>query len=574
MALKIGDMLLKAGMISQEQLDKALKEQQATGSKLGSVLSKMGFITEDEILQFLSKQFNVPAVNLNDYKFDKTILGLMPIKIAQKYGVLPLSRLGRVLTVAMINPTDFHAMEEIKFSTGFEVHPALALESAIWTAIDKHYGAAGMLEDVMQSMEESTAAEGEEGELEVLEDQKEDQGDAMSEMTAAIENSPAAKLVNSLIAEGVKRHATDIHIEPYEKDMRVRMSVDGVLYEVMQPHLRMKTSLVARIKIIAKLKVEEKRLPQDGRVRMNIMDKPIDIRVSIIPTAFGEKVAMRILDRANVTFDLNLLGFEPEPLKHLMKAVHTPFGIVLVTGPTGCGKTTTLYAALQDVNKPDVNVMTAEEPVEYSLMGINQVAVHEDGGTTFGAALKAFLRQDPNIIMVGEIRDKETAEIAIRASLTGHLVISSVHTNSACLTVTRLVDMGVEPFMIASSLLVVESQRLVRKICQNCKEKYQPDARLLDEFAHHKVDFSQATFYHGRGCSECRNTGYKGRAAIAEILPITPAIRELIMRRATSAEIEAKAVQEGMPTLRMDGITKMLNGVTTIDEVVKETVAE
>lgn len=571
MALKIGDMLLKAGMISQEQLEKSLKEQQSTGSKLGSVLAKLGFITEDEILQFLSKQFNVPAVNLNDYKFDKAILALIPSKLAQKYGVLPLNRLGRVLTVAMINPTDFHAMEEIKFSTGFEVHPALALESAIWTAIDKHYGAAGMLEDVMQSMEETT--EGEDGGLEVLEEQKDDQGDAMSEMTAAIENSPAAKLVNTLIAEGVKRHATDIHIEPYEKDMRVRMSVDGILHEVMQPPLRMKTSLVARIKIISKLKVEERRLPQDGRVRMNVADRPIDLRVSIIPSAFGEKVAMRILDRSTVTFDLNLLGFEPEPLKHLMKAIHTPFGIALVTGPTGCGKTTTLYGALQEVNKPDVNIMTAEEPVEYSLMGINQVAVHEDGGTTFGAALKAFLRQDPNIIMVGEIRDKETAEIAIRASLTGHLVLSTVHTNSAALSVTRLVDMGVEPFMISSSLLVVESQRLVRKICPNCKEPYKPDQRLIEEFVHSKIDMSKANFMKGRGCSECRNTGYKGRVALAEILPITPAIRELIMRRATSTEIEAKAMEEGMPTLRMDGATKMMNGVTTIDEVIKETVA-
>ncbi|MDO9390836.1 MAG: ATPase, T2SS/T4P/T4SS family [bacterium] len=571
MALKIGDMLLKSGMISQEQLEKALKEQQSTGSKLGSVLAKLGFITEDEILQFLSKQFNVPAVNLNDYNFDKTILGLIPAKLAQKYGVLPLNRLGRALTVAMINPTDFHAMEEIKFSTGFDVHPALALESAIWTAIDKNYGASGMLEDVMQSMEQTT--EESEGELEVLEEQKEDGGDAMSEMTAAIENSPAAKLINALIAEGVKRHATDIHLEPYEKDMRVRMSVDGVLHEVMQPPLKMKASLVARIKIISKLKVEEKRMPQDGRLRLNVMDRPIDLRVSIIPSAFGEKVAMRILDRSTVTFDLNLLGFEPGPLKHFLKAVHTPFGIALVTGPTGCGKTTTLYGALQEVNKPDVNIMTAEEPVEYSLMGINQVAVKEDGGTTFGAALKAFLRQDPNIIMVGEIRDKETAEIAIRASLTGHLVLSTVHTNSACLTITRLVDMGVEPFMISSSLLVVESQRLVRKVCQNCKEPYQPDQRLLEDFSHNKIDFSKATFYKGRGCSECRNSGYKGRLCLAEILPITPAIRELIMRRATSTEIENKAIEEGMPTLRMDGVIKMMNGVTTIDEVIKETVA-
>ncbi len=571
MALKIGDMLLKAGMISPEQLEKALKEQQSTGSKLGSVLAKLGFITEDEILQFLSKQFNVPAINLNDYNFDKTLLTLIPAKLAQKYGVLPLNRLGRVLTVAMINPTDFHAMEEIKFSTGFEIHPALALESAIWTAIDKNYGAAGMLEDVMQSIEQT--AESGDGQLEVLEDQKDDGGDAMSEMTAAIENSPAAKLINSLIAEGVKRHATDIHLEPYEKDMRVRMSVDGVLHEVMQPPLRMKSSLVARIKIISKLKVEEKRMPQDGRLRLNVMDRPIDLRVSTIPSAFGEKVAMRILDRSTVTFDLNLLGFEPEPLKHFLKAVHTPFGIALVTGPTGCGKTTTLYGALQEVNKPDVNIMTAEEPVEYSLMGINQVAVHEDGGTTFAAALKAFLRQDPNIIMVGEIRDKETAEIAIRASLTGHLVLSTVHTNSACLTVTRLVDMGVEPFMISSSLLVVESQRLVRKVCQNCKEPYQPDQRLLEDFAHSKIDFSKANFVKGRGCSECRNSGYKGRVALAEILPITPAIRELIMRRATSTEIEAKAIEEGMPTLRMDGVIKMMNGVTTIDEVMKETVA-
>jgi type IV pilus assembly protein PilB len=392
-------------------------------------------------------------------------------------------------------------------------------------------------------------------------------------MAAAIESSPAAKLVNGLIAEAVKRNATDIHIEPYEKDIRVRMSVYGVLHEVMSPPLRMKASIVARVKIISKLKIEEKRLPQDGRLRMNIQGKPIDIRVSIIPTAFGEKVAMRILDRSAVSFDLPTLGFEPGPLKHLMKAIQTPFGIVLVTGPTGSGKTTTMYACLEAINKPDTNIMTAEEPVEYSLMGINQVAVHEDGGTTFAAALKAFLRQDPNIIMVGEIRDRQTAEIAIRSSLTGHLVLSTVHTNSAALTITRLVDMGVEPFMIASSLLLVESQRLVRKICAFCKEQYKPEEKLLREFMGPRADIANFTAFRGRGCSECRNTGYKGRVGLTEILPVTPAIRDLILERAPTFKIEAKAVEEGMATLRADGINKVRSGLTSIDEVVKETVA-
>jgi type IV pilus assembly protein PilB len=572
MALKVGDMLLKAGMISPEQLEKALKEQQTSGQRIGSLLVKMGFITEDEIVAFLSKQFNVPSVNLLDYKIEEPILKLIPSHIAQKYGLIPLSRLGRMITVAMVNPNDVLAMEDIKFSTGFEVRPVIASEAAIWGAIDKHYGSAGMLEDVMKSLDEAETDE-EAGSLEVLEEQKDEGGDAASEMAAAIENSPAAKLVNGLIAEAVKRNATDIHIEPYEKEIRVRMSVYGVLHEVMSPPLRMKSSIVARVKIIAKLKIEEKRLPQDGRLRMNIQSKPIDIRVSIIPTAFGEKVAMRILDRSAVSFDLPTLGFEPVPLKYLMKAVQTPFGIVLVTGPTGSGKTTTMYACLEAINKPDTNIMTAEEPVEYSLMGINQVAVHEDGGTTFAAALKAFLRQDPNVIMVGEIRDRQTAEIAIRSSLTGHLVLSTVHTNSAALTITRLVDMGVEPFMIASSLLLVESQRLVRKICSYCKEQYKPEEKMLREFVGSKVDIAGFTAFRGKGCSECRNTGYKGRIGLAEVLPISPAIRDLILERAPTFKIEAKAVEEGMSTLRMDGIQKVKSGITTIDEVIKETVA-
>jgi type IV pilus assembly protein PilB len=573
MAIKIGDMLLKAGLISGEQLDKALKEQQNSSGRLGSILVKLGFITEDEIVQFLSKQFNVPSVNLAEYKIDAAVIKLIPTHIAQKYGVMPLTRLGRVITVAMVNPNDVLAMDDIKFSTGFDVRPVVASEGAIWTSIDKNYGSAGMLEDMMKSLDEAMESDDESG-LEVIEDEKEEQGDAASEMAAAIENSPAAKLVNKLIAEAVQRRATDIHIEPYEKDIRVRMSVDGVLHEIMNPPLKMKTSLVARTKIISKLKVEEKRLPQDGRIRMVLQGKPIDIRVSIVPTAFGEKVAMRILDRSNVSFDFKDLGFDEGPLKHLTKAVTTPFGIVLVTGPTGCGKTTTLYACIEYINKPDTNVMTAEEPVEYSLVGVNQVPVKEDGGTTFGAALKAFLRQDPNIIMVGEIRDKETAEIAIRSSLTGHLVMSSVHTNSAALTITRLVDMGVEPFMIASSLLCVESQRLVRRICPYCKEEHHPDDKLAAEFLGKHADMRSMKFYRGRGCAECRNTGYKGRLGLYEILPITPAVRDLILQSATTDVLEKKAVEEGMPTLRRDGIQKVARGLTTLEEVVKETVAE
>ncbi|MCU0607709.1 MAG: Flp pilus assembly complex ATPase component TadA [Candidatus Edwardsbacteria bacterium] len=574
MSLKIGDMLLKAGLISGEQLDKALAEQKSSGSRIGSILVKQGFITEDEIVQFLSKQFNVPAVNLREYKIDPTLIRLVPSQVAQKYGILPLSRLGRVLTMAVVNPNDALAIEDIRFTTGFDVKPVIASEAAIWEAIDKHYGSAGMLEDMMKSLKAEEDAGGEDGDLEILEEQKEDAGDAASEMSAAIENSPAAKLVNSLIAEGVKRRASDIHIEPYEKDMRVRMAVDGALQEVMQPPLRMKASIVARVKIISKLKVEEKRLPQDGRIRMNVLNKPIDIRVSIIPTAFGEKIAMRVLDRTSVSFDIHKFGFGEKALKDLLKGVHTPFGIVLVTGPTGSGKTTTMYACIEELNEPDTNIMTAEEPVEFSLGGINQVAVKEEGGTTFGAALKAFLRQDPNIIMVGEIRDKETAEIAIRSSLTGHLVISSVHTNSAALTITRMVDMGVEPFMIASSLLTVLSQRLVRMICQSCKEEYRPDENLVREFLGPRIDPRSIKFYRGRGCPECRTSGYRGRLALAEVIPITPAIRDLIMAKAQADVIEAKAIEEGMVTLRRDGISKVSAGLTSIDEVIKETVAE
>ncbi|MEW6684939.1 MAG: type IV-A pilus assembly ATPase PilB [Candidatus Edwardsbacteria bacterium] len=570
MAGKLGEMLLKAGLISPEQLDKALKEQETAGGRLGSNLVKLGFISEEEITKFLSQQYGVPAVNLSDYKIDAQILKLIPTQIAQKYGVIPISRLGRVLTVAMVNPSDILAIEDIKFSTGFEVHPVVASETAVWKTIDKHYGSAGMLEEVMHSIETEVP----DSEIEVIKEEEEEETDKASELSAAIDSSPAAKLVQSLIFEATQRRASDIHIEPYEKDLRVRYQIDGVLHEIMSPPYRMKSAIVARVKILARLKIDEKRLPQDGRIKMKVKDRPIDIRVAILPTQFGEKIGMRILDRTAVSFDLTVLGFEEKSMRDFRKGIHTPYGIVLVTGPTGCGKTTTLYASITELNSLDVNIMTAEDPVEYSLIGINQVAVREEVGMTFAAALRAFLRQDPNIIMVGEIRDKETAEIAIRSALTGHLVLSTVHTNSAALTLTRLVDMGVEPFLMASSLLVVQSQRLVRRVCENCRQPVNINPKLLEEMKINPQEFAGVTVYQGKGCEACNNTGYKGRIALCEVMSITPAIRDLMLVRAPTAEIEAKAVEEGMLTLRRDGIVKIKKGVTTLEEVLKETVAE
>lgn len=564
MAAKLGDMLVSAGLLAAEQLKTALAEQRRAGGRLGTNLVKLGFLSEDEITQFLQKQYGVSSINLSDYNINQAILDLVPSELASKYHCIPLERKGKILTVAMVNPADVLAIEDIKFTTGFEVKPVVAAESSILKAIEELYQAAGMLVEVMKDIGDES------GELEVVQKTDEEE-DEMTDLAAAADSAPVVKLVNSILLEAVDRRVSDIHIEPYEKELRIRFRIDGILHEVMRPPYRMRKAIVSRLKIMAKLKISEKRLPQDGRIKIRIKGRPVDLRVSTVPTLFGEKMALRILDRTAVSFDLVSLGFEREPMLQFIKGISSPYGIVLVTGPTGCGKTTTLYAAINKINAPDVNITTAEDPVEYSLLGINQVQMKASVGLTFASALRSYLRQDPDIIMVGEIRDKETAEISIRASLTGHLVLSSVHTNNAAGTVTRLVNMGVEPFLVASTMNCIESQRLLRKVCQSCKEPMMPNPALLKDVGIDPSEFEGFTLYKGKGCRECNNTGYRGRLGIFEVMAVSSDIRELILDRAPTHALAKAAKDGGMMTLREAAIKRAKEGVTDIFEVIKET---
>lgn len=564
--MKLGKFLLEENLVTQEQLDKALKDQEVHGGRLGTNLMKLGYITEKQLISILSKQYNVPGVDLSTMDIEDGILKLIPSNIATKYELIPLSRIGKTLTVAMVNPDDIFALEDIKFSTGFEVQPVVTTEISIRNALEKFYEGQDLLQRVEKEMEAV------EEEVEVVEaGDKEADEDEMSDLAAEIGSGPIVKLVNTIITKGVEAGASDIHIEPYDKELRVRFRIDGILREVMKPPKKMHKAVVSRIKIMAKMKIAEKRLPQDGRIKVRIKRKPIDFRVASMPTIYGEKMALRILDRSAISFNLEDLGFEKEQLDKFLQAIRMPFGIVLVTGPTGCGKTTTLYAALEKINSLEVNITTAEDPVEYSLVGINQVQMREMVGLTFASALRSYLRQDPNIIMVGEIRDKETAEISIRASLTGHLVLSTVHTNTAAATITRLVNMGVEPFLLASTLDLVLSERLLRKICLNCMEKVQISNDYLKRVGLNPDEFDGVTFHKGAGCPICNGSGYKGRIGIFEVMTLTPGVRELILERVSTDRIHVEAVKEGMRTLRDVAVEKLKKGSTTIEEVLKET---
>jgi type IV pilus assembly protein PilB len=564
--MKLGALLIKENLINEEQLDAALKEQEEHGGRLGTNLVKLGFVSEKELVSVLSKQHNVPGVDLNTVEIDPDVITLIPSTVATKFEVIPISRTGKMLTVAMVNPDDIFAIEDIKFSTGFEVQPVIASEMSIRGALDKYYEGQDLLQKVEKEIEGLEDEEIEVVGVEEMEGEEEE----MSDLAAHIDSGPIVKLVNTIITKGVDAGASDVHIEPYEKELRVRFRIDGVLREAMKPPKKMHKGIVSRVKIMAKMKIAEKRLPQDGRIKVKIKGKPIDLRVASMPTMYGEKMALRILDRSAVSFNLEDLGFEKEQLEKFIQAIRMPFGIVLVTGPTGCGKTTTLYAALERINSLEVNITTAEDPVEYSLIGINQVQMREAVGLTFASALRSYLRQDPNIIMVGEIRDRETAEIAIRASLTGHLVLSTVHTNTAAATITRLINMGVEPFLIASTMNLVVSQRLLRKICLNCAEETKVSPDYLLRVGINPDEFKDVTFYKGAGCSVCNNTGYKGRIGIFEAMTLTPRLRELILDRASTDKIQAEA-EKDMTTLREIAIVKLKRGVTTIDEVLKET---
>ena len=572
--MKLGEVLVKQGLINEDMLARALEEQKRDGTKLGSTLIKLGFLKEDDLLNALSRHFGVESIDLRKQELDPNILKLIPGELAGKYLVVPVKRFGRSLTLAMLNPGDVTAVEDIKFATGFEIQPCVASEDQLLRIINDHYHVQKLLTDVMYEIEMAYTGDSKvqvTADNVTVEQQKSTDEDLSN--FAESDSGPALKLASKIITDAVTMNVSDIHIEPYEEDMRVRFRIDGILHEMMKPPKKMNRALATVIKVMGKLKVEERRLPQDGRIKARVLNKIIDIRVSTVPTLFGEKVALRILDRSAIQLNLDLLGFELDTLKSLRKMLKTPYGIILATGPTGSGKTTTLYSALTELNDPGLNITTAEDPIEYSLQGINQLQVNDKIGLTFPSALRAYLRQDPNIIMVGEIRDLETARIAIQASLTGHLVLSTVHTNSAAATCIRLTNMNVEPFLIASTLLSVISQRLLRKICPVCKAEVKyPEEVLLDAGVDiKKIDFK---LYKGEGCNECRGTGYKGRIGIYENLIITTEIRDLILQKAPSDVIEKAAIKQGFHNLRDSALAKLASSLTTVEEVIRETRVE
>jgi type IV pilus assembly protein PilB len=554
-------LLLDARLIDDSAVAKAQMQQKNMGGSLSSSLVKTGAITEEGLLEFLSRHYSVPFIDLRSVDPDPSLTRLLPGDVATRFMALPVTRAGRKLVVAIANPSNIFALDDIKFITGYDVEPRVATEAMIKKALDKAYDSAGTMADVMKGIEED---------LSVVEEEDPAEPDG----AGLIDEAPIVKLVNSLIADAVRKGASDIHIEPYEKSMRVRFRIDGVMQEMMAPPFKFKAAIISRLKIMAELDIAERRVPQDGRIKIKVINRTIDLRVSSLPTIFGEKIVMRILDKGNLNVDLEKMGFEPASMTEFCAAIANPYGMVLVTGPTGSGKTTTLYSALSRVNTPEVNVMTAEDPVEYNLDGINQVLVNEGVGLGFAAALKAFLRQDPNIIMVGEIRDLDTASIAVKAALTGHLVLSTLHTNDAPSAIGRMIDMGIEPFLVASSINLILAQRLVRKVCQGCKQPVTLNEEVLRELQLDPAEAATATFMEGQGCVECSNTGYRGRAGVYEVMPITPTLRELILERASAGEIKKSAIAEGMLTLRRDALQKLKRGVTTPEEVLKETAAD
>jgi type IV pilus assembly protein PilB len=571
---RIGDLLVREGLISPVQLNAALQDARQHNTRIGYSLIKLGFVAESDLTRMLARQYRVPAVDLERVNVDPKIIKLISAELATKHVVMPLRRVGRTLTLAMANPIDVAAIDAIKFATRLEIEPVVVGEYTLRSHLQRYYPEDERI-DVIEEREHSNLTailsqiESDE-DLEVIEEHDEEIN--LAQMQAAVEDAPVVKLINGLLTDAVLKGASDIHIEPFEKEIRIRYRIDGALHEVMKPPLKMKAALTSRIKILSALNIAERRVPQDGRIKLKMKKKVVDFRVSTLPVLFGEKIVLRILDKGNLTFDLTQFGFEPKALKDFMAGIMNPYGMVLVTGPTGSGKTTTLYSALSKINTEEVNIMTAEDPVEYNIYGINQVLVRNEVGMTFAAALRAFLRQDPNIIMVGEIRDIETGGIAIKAALTGHLVLSTLHTNDTPSTITRLIDMGLEPFNVAAALNVLTAQRLVRRVCTKCKEPANYDEEFLHG-AHLSDDQMNMTFYKGKGCDQCSNTGYKGRAGIYEVLAMSTELRRAIMRGASSDELREIGLDEGMLTLRMDAMLKAQRGTTTLEEVIKETAA-
>jgi type IV pilus assembly protein PilB len=569
MSVRLGEILVKESLITQDQLQKALDYQRANGGKLGSCLTKMGYITDDDITGVLSRQYGVPSINLKYYEIDPNVIRLIPQDTALRYQVVPLSRVGSVLTIAMTDPTNVFAMDDVKFMTGFNVEPVVASESAIADAISRFYGGTHANGEELTNLMRDLVDE----ELELAADETE--MDAAS-LEKAAEEAPIIKLVNLILTDSVKRGASDIHLEPYETELRVRFRIDGMLQTVMTPPLKVKDAMTSRMKIMAKLDIAEKRLPQDGRIMIKYKadgkKKELDFRVSTVPTLYGEKIVLRLLDKENLRLDMTKLGFEQESLTKFERNILKPYGMVLVTGPTGSGKTNTLYSSVARLNQVDTNIMTAEDPVEFQLSGINQVQMKEQIGLNFAAALRAFLRQDPNIILVGEIRDFETAEIAVKAALTGHLVLSTLHTNDAPSTISRLMNMGIEPFLVATSVNLICAQRLVRRICSNCKEELEVPPQVLLDAGYTEAEVKTTKIFHGKGCSICNKGGYKGRTGLYEVMEINDELRELILVGASALELKKKAVEQGMLTLRRSGLVKMALGMTTMEEVLRETV--
>jgi type IV pilus assembly protein PilB len=613
MSSKLGEILVRENLVTPQQLREALDYQRTAGGRLGANLVKLGMISDDVITAVLSRQYGVPSINLDLFQIDQEVIKLISQDVALKYTVLPISKAGATLTLAMADPTNVFAMDDIKFMTGLSVEPVIASEAAIQLAIGKYYSGTNAIDifdatfafeadrsngrngkngkngsskgskvkvderlsdsdlDVSLGDFDFAAHEGEE--FEVIEENAEID---LALLARASEDAPVVRLVNVLMVDSLRRGASDIHVEPYEKDFRIRFRIDGVLYDVMHPPMKLRDPLISRLKIMAKLDIAEKRLPQDGRIKIKVKiddrSRELDFRVSTLPTLFGEKVVLRLLDKDKLMLDMTRLGFEPESLEKFQRAISNPYGMVLVTGPTGSGKTNTLYSALQALNTNETNIMTAEDPVEFNLQGINQVQMKEQIGLNFAAALRSFLRQDPNIILVGEVRDFETAEIAIKAALTGHLVLSTLHTNDAPSTVSRLVNMGIEPFLVATSINLIQAQRLIRRICVDCKEEVHVPVEGLIEIGFSREEAPDLKMYHGRGCEACLNTGFRGRIGLYEVMEVTDDLRELIIIGASAIELRRKAIELGMITLRESGLAKLREGITTIEEVVKETV--
>jgi type IV pilus assembly protein PilB len=584
MPVRIGELLLKEKRITPEQLQDALARQKAQGGKLGSIFVKLGLVKEEEITQLLSKQYGVPSINLAQFQLSPAILKLIPAETARKYQVVPLSRTGTTLTIAMTDPTNVFAMDDIKFMTGYNVEPVVASENAVLETIRRYYPSAarpGAVKDAagpstlelatrgLEELQQLVATDA----VEVLEDLQEISAQGLAQQG---EEAPVVRLVNVLLMSAIQKGASDIHIEPYEKELRVRYRIDGILYTVMNPPLKFRDAIASRVKIMAKLDIAEKRLPQDGRIKIRFTDhgigKEIDFRVSCLPTLFGEKIVLRLLDKDQLMLDMTKLGFEPESLVRFETAIARPWGMVLVTGPTGSGKTNTLYSSIQRLNTAGTNILTVEDPVEFNLVGVNQVQVREPIGLTFAAALRSFLRQDPNIILVGEIRDIETAEIAVKAALTGHLVLSTLHTNDAPSTVNRLMNMGIEPFLVASSVHLIAAQRLVRRICMQCRTPSPVAPAGLCQAGFTPDEAETVTAFRGAGCDRCNQTGYKGRVGLYEVMEIGDQIRELILRDAPATELRQAAIAGGMITLRESGLRKVRDGLTTLEEVMRETV--